>query len=118
MQVCDNLPKGFCFPRPFRIALRRKSSRELWIASLGMKAVLPPPEEQKDVKTAIGAARAEKAGKAYLNLPTDRPATTIIPSRAREPLNYRALLRARQFQRFPRQLRNYFRTDLLIRMAL
>lgn len=36
-------------------------SRELWIESLGMKAVLPPPEEEKDVKTAIGAARAEKA---------------------------------------------------------
>jgi rubrerythrin len=35
--------------------------RELWISSLGMEAVLPPPEEQKDVKTAIGAARAEKA---------------------------------------------------------
>ena len=36
-------------------------SRELWIESLGMKAVLPPPEEVKDVDTAIGAARAEKA---------------------------------------------------------
>jgi hypothetical protein len=35
--------------------------RELWIESLGMKAILPPPEEQKDVKTAIGAARAEQA---------------------------------------------------------
>jgi rubrerythrin len=35
--------------------------RELWISSLGMEAVLPPPEEQKDVRTAIGAARAEKA---------------------------------------------------------
>jgi hypothetical protein len=35
--------------------------RELWIESLGMKAVLPPPEEEKDVKTAIGAARAEQA---------------------------------------------------------
>jgi len=35
--------------------------RELWIESLGMPAVLPPPEEEKDVKTAIGAARAEKA---------------------------------------------------------
>ncbi len=33
--------------------------RELWIESLGMKAVLPPPEERKHVKTAIGAARAE-----------------------------------------------------------
>ena len=29
--------------------------------SLGMKAVIPPPEEEKDVKTAIGAARAKQA---------------------------------------------------------
>jgi rubrerythrin len=35
--------------------------RELWIDSLGLPAVLPPPEEQKDVKTAIGAARAKAA---------------------------------------------------------
>ena len=35
-------------------------ARELWIEGLGMKAVLPPPEEQKDVKTAIGAARAKQ----------------------------------------------------------
>jgi rubrerythrin len=35
-------------------------SRELWIESLGMKAVLPPPEEVKDVETAIGAALAEQ----------------------------------------------------------
>jgi hypothetical protein len=35
--------------------------RELSIASLGLKAVFPPPEEQKDVKTAIGAARAKQA---------------------------------------------------------
>ena len=34
-------------------------ARELWIQSLGMKAVLPPPEEEKKVKTAIGAARAQ-----------------------------------------------------------
>lgn len=40
--------------------------RELAIASLGMKAVLPPPEEQKDVKTAIGASRAEMARKELL----------------------------------------------------
>jgi hypothetical protein len=26
-----------------------------------MQAVLPPPEEEKDVKTAIGATRAQKA---------------------------------------------------------
>jgi len=36
-------------------------SRELWIESLGMKAVIPPPEEVKEVETAIGAARAEQA---------------------------------------------------------
>jgi rubrerythrin len=35
--------------------------RELWLQSLGMKAVLPPPEEKRHVKSAIGAARAEKA---------------------------------------------------------
>jgi rubrerythrin len=35
--------------------------RELWIESLGMPAVLPPPEEEKEVKTAIGAARAEQS---------------------------------------------------------
>ena len=36
-------------------------TRELWIQSLGMPAVLPPPEEVKDVETAIGAARAKHA---------------------------------------------------------
>src|SRR5687767_3947715 len=35
--------------------------RELWIKSLGFPAVLPPPEEVKQVETAIGAARAENA---------------------------------------------------------
>ena len=39
-------------------------SRELWIQALGMPAVLPPPEEAKDVKTAIGAARAKASRKA------------------------------------------------------
>ena len=39
-------PKGWC--------------RELWLESLGMKAILPPPEERKDVRTAIGAARAQQ----------------------------------------------------------
>lgn len=34
--------------------------RELWIQSLGFPAVLPPPEEQKQVETAIGASRAEQ----------------------------------------------------------
>lgn len=36
-------------------------ARELWIESLGMKAVLPPPEEEKKVTTAIGASRAEQS---------------------------------------------------------
>ena len=35
-------------------------ARELWIASLGLPAVLPPPEEKHDVQTAIGAARAKE----------------------------------------------------------
>jgi len=35
-------------------------SRELWMKSLGLPAVLPPPEETRDVKTAIGAARAKQ----------------------------------------------------------
>ena len=34
--------------------------RELWIQSLGFPAVLPPPEEVKQVATAIGASRAEQ----------------------------------------------------------
>ena len=41
-------------------------TRELWIESLGMPAVLPPPEEEKEVKTAIGAARARLARKEML----------------------------------------------------
>ena len=34
-------------------------AREMWIQALGLPAVLPPPEEQKHVETAIGAARAK-----------------------------------------------------------
>jgi hypothetical protein len=41
-------------------------SRELWIQSLGLPAVIPPSEEEKDVKTAIGAARAKQARKEML----------------------------------------------------
>jgi rubrerythrin len=41
-------------------------SRELWIQALGMPAVLPPPEEAKEVKTAIGAARAQQSRKKML----------------------------------------------------
>jgi rubrerythrin len=36
-------------------------TRELWIRSLGMQAVIPPPEEQQDVRSAIAAARAKQS---------------------------------------------------------
>jgi rubrerythrin len=36
-------------------------ARELWIESLGLPAVLPPPEEEKHVKSAIGQARAKQS---------------------------------------------------------
>lgn len=36
-------------------------ARELWIESLGMPAVLPPPEEEKKVVTAIGQSRAQQS---------------------------------------------------------
>lgn len=36
-------------------------TRELWIEALGMPAVLPPPEEEQDVETAIEAAQAKKS---------------------------------------------------------
>jgi hypothetical protein len=34
--------------------------RELWLQSLGIPAFLPPPEERRHVKTAVGAARAQQ----------------------------------------------------------
>ena len=37
--------------------------RELWLKSLGLRAVLPPPEETQHVKTAIDAAKVDKARK-------------------------------------------------------
>jgi rubrerythrin len=36
-------------------------ARELWIQALGMPAVLPPPEEVQEVKTATEAAEAKKS---------------------------------------------------------
>lgn len=36
-------------------------TRELWIESLGLPAVLPPPEEVRQVETKIGASRAEQS---------------------------------------------------------
>jgi hypothetical protein len=40
--------------------------RELWIDALGFPAALPPPEEVRDVETAIGASRAEQARDEYV----------------------------------------------------
>jgi hypothetical protein len=37
--------------------------RELWLKALGLKAVLPPPEEEKKVKTAKEQADVESARK-------------------------------------------------------
>ncbi|HET6670053.1 MAG TPA: hypothetical protein VFH15_07445 [Pyrinomonadaceae bacterium] len=39
-------------------------TRELWIEALGMPAVLPPPEEEQDVETAMEAAQAKESRKA------------------------------------------------------
>ena len=36
-------------------------ARELWLEFLGLPAVLPPPEEERHVKTAIGAERAKQS---------------------------------------------------------
>lgn len=37
--------------------------RELWLKALGLEAVLPPPEEERDVKTMKDAAEAEQERK-------------------------------------------------------
>ena len=37
--------------------------RELWLQSLGLDAVLPPPEEKRNVKTAAEAAKVEQSRK-------------------------------------------------------
>lgn len=42
-------------------------TRELWIEALGMPAVLPPPEEEQDVETAMEAAQAKESRKAGAN---------------------------------------------------
>ena len=38
--------------------------RELWLESLGLKAVLPPPEESEDATTAVEASRAKSTADA------------------------------------------------------
>jgi ferritin-like metal-binding protein YciE len=41
-------------------------TRELWLQGLGVPAVVPPPEEEKDVHTMIGAARAKQSRRQML----------------------------------------------------
>ncbi|HEY7114402.1 MAG TPA: ferritin-like domain-containing protein [Thermoanaerobaculia bacterium] len=73
-------------------------TRELWLGALGLPAVLPPPEERRDVKTAIGAALAKKA-------------RSVMPKRRKdekEPRPSRA--RARASGRRPRTAKRAGRT--------
>ena len=44
-------------------------ARELWAQALGLPAVLPPPEEQRDVESAMEAALAEEARDALTGAP-------------------------------------------------
>ena len=44
-------------------------TRELWIEALGLPAVLPPPEEEEDVKTAMAAAKAKSERKQMIRGP-------------------------------------------------
>jgi rubrerythrin len=49
--------------------------RELWVESLGLPAVLPPPEEQLQVKTAIGAAKAQASVRAARRVGDTKPSS-------------------------------------------
>ncbi len=50
----------------------------LWLDSLGLPAVLPPREEEKDFKTTIGAARAKQSARACSRRSVPRsPARTL-----------------------------------------
>jgi rubrerythrin len=49
-------------------------TRELWMEALKMPAVLPPPEEKQDVKSAIEAAQAKKSRAANVKAPTNTKA--------------------------------------------
>jgi hypothetical protein len=37
--------------------------QELWLQTLGLDAVLPPPEEERDIKSAAEAAKVEQSRK-------------------------------------------------------
>ena len=50
-------------------------ARELWLDSLGLPAQLPPPEEERDVKTEMEEARVnqERQGKSSSRRPVEAP---------------------------------------------
>ena len=58
--------------------------RELWIQSLGINAMLPPPEERMKVKTAMGAAKAEAAAE-KVRMPGNPNQATATPAAAAAP---------------------------------
>jgi rubrerythrin len=59
-------------------------TRELWLQTLELPAVLPPPEERRDVKTAIGAALAKKA-RGMMRKKSNGRERSAAASRSRKP---------------------------------
>ena len=53
--------------------------RELWLEALELDPVLPPPEERLQVRTAIGAARAQASVRAARRPGDTKPASADIP---------------------------------------
>jgi hypothetical protein len=72
-------------------------ARELWIQPLGLPTVVPPPEEEKEVKTAIGAARAKQAQEAHVARASDEDQGSHVPGNPFPPgrtgVPWRALVR-------------------------
>jgi ferritin-like metal-binding protein YciE len=68
-------------------------ARELWMKSLGLRAVIPPPEEKRDVKTMMQAARAKQSrdrirsprAKAARSSKARRSSSSKAPGRRRSP---------------------------------
>ena len=59
--------------------------RELWMESLGLPAVIPPPEEKRDVNTAIGAAHA-KQSRTMMLLRTAVPSSELTRGSRDDPV--------------------------------
>jgi rubrerythrin len=78
-------------------------TRELWMRNLGLPAVIPPPEEKRDVKTAIGAALAKKA-RTFLSKSdkSGKKSAARAPRRARTQTRRRTTARPRRSRRAAR----------------